>query len=396
MEAQLGDGTLVNKTAPVMINGISDIKKIDAGAVTGYLLKNDGTVFSWGHNALGQLGDGTTTNRTTPVQVSGISDAETISAGGRSCFALKTDGTVWAWGRNCSGQLGDGTTDNRLLPARIKNLIDVNQIFTGSNSCLIRSDEGDFVLGDNTFGRLGFPFTEYYTTPIQSWTAISDDHGDTFDTATALDNANGVVTIEGIINHVSDADVFSFTANETASYPVSFGDTTTGSIEAILYDENETMIGNVQSGIDIDLVQGQTYYVKVEHGSIQSSFVEIPYSIQIGTTDKTIVFNCIDGKDIYVPFRVHDIRDFNNLVFTLKYNADDLDLIDLASQTKALEAAAGTVTGSSIVILSYTPGEITFRVNKGISEEKTWSGVINVIKFRAKITGETSIEAGYN
>lgn len=58
------------------------------------VIKDDGTVWTWGSNYDGELGDGTKTERHTPVQVKGLSNVISISAGGSHMLALKDDGTV--------------------------------------------------------------------------------------------------------------------------------------------------------------------------------------------------------------------------------------------------------------------------------------------------------------
>ncbi|MEI6828163.1 MAG: CARDB domain-containing protein, partial [Desulfuromonadales bacterium] len=58
-------------------------------------------------------GDGTTTQRLTPTQVTGLNGIIAISAGDSHSIALKDNGTIWSWGHNAYGQLGDGTTVNR-------------------------------------------------------------------------------------------------------------------------------------------------------------------------------------------------------------------------------------------------------------------------------------------
>ena len=72
-------------------------------------LKEDGTVWAWGDNRNGQLGEEITTAcRTTPVQVHDLTGVTAIAAGVWHTVALKEDGTVWAWGHNGRRQLGDG------------------------------------------------------------------------------------------------------------------------------------------------------------------------------------------------------------------------------------------------------------------------------------------------
>ena len=81
-------------------------------------LCDDGTVAAWGFNAYGQLGDGTTVNRNAPVAATTVSALAnrlpvTVSAGLVHSTAWCTDGTALAWGNNSCGQIGDGSTVSR-------------------------------------------------------------------------------------------------------------------------------------------------------------------------------------------------------------------------------------------------------------------------------------------
>ena len=82
-------------------------------------LKSDGTLWSWGENAQGQLGDGTNINKTAPVQIGTNSNWNFISAGEKYSLALNSNGQLWAWGLNSNGQLGDGSFTNKNTPTLI-------------------------------------------------------------------------------------------------------------------------------------------------------------------------------------------------------------------------------------------------------------------------------------
>jgi len=131
-------------------------------------LKSDGTVWSWGYNAVGQLGDGTKSNRITPVKVIGISDVVHIAGGNYHSVALKADGTVWAWGDNEFGGLGTGNTTEMITPKQVNLLTDIIGIAAGDHySMALKSDGSVWPFGWNKYGGLGDGTTYNRVNPIK-------------------------------------------------------------------------------------------------------------------------------------------------------------------------------------------------------------------------------------
>ena len=87
----------------------NDVKLAAVGGDFTAVLKNDGSVWTFGRNEYGQLGDGTTTDRLNPVKVrdSGITS---IAAGKDHLVVVDTAGRAYAAGRNTFGQLGNNST----------------------------------------------------------------------------------------------------------------------------------------------------------------------------------------------------------------------------------------------------------------------------------------------
>ena len=155
---QRGDGTanLLTVETPVQVSGLSNVAALAGGRLRSLAVKNDGTVWAWGHNAGGALGDGSTTNRPTPVEVSGLRGVVAVSGGDSHCLALGSDGTVWAWGLNDWRQLGDGTPAIRTVPMQVSTLSGVIRAAGGyMHSLAVRNDGTVWAWGDNYSGQLG-------------------------------------------------------------------------------------------------------------------------------------------------------------------------------------------------------------------------------------------------
>jgi alpha-tubulin suppressor-like RCC1 family protein len=153
-EGQLGDGTDtgpqtcgVERTAcsdtPVTVSKLSDATAIAAGANHSLALLKNGTVMAWGDNEYGELGDGTGIEQSDlPILVNKLSDVTAIAAGANDSLALLKNGTVMAWGSNESGQLGDGTSKEQSgIPVAVSKLREVTAIAAGEdfNLALLRN-----------------------------------------------------------------------------------------------------------------------------------------------------------------------------------------------------------------------------------------------------------------
>jgi len=103
------------------------VKQVTAGRAISCALLSDGTAKCWGYNSDGQLGienggcPGACTAlwSTSPVLVRGLSDAARIDAGYATVCAVLADGTASCWGSDDGGQLGDGMTTDSASPVEV-------------------------------------------------------------------------------------------------------------------------------------------------------------------------------------------------------------------------------------------------------------------------------------
>lgn len=67
---QIGDGTTTNRNSPTQVQGLTNgVREVSTGGGHSCAVLNSGDVRCWGKNDLGQLGDGSVVNRTAPVSV---------------------------------------------------------------------------------------------------------------------------------------------------------------------------------------------------------------------------------------------------------------------------------------------------------------------------------------
>lgn len=113
-------------------------KAVAAGQGHSCVLRESGAVACWGANDRGQLGDGTAVDRSTPVTVQGLGDAVELALGEHHSCARKAGGAVVCWGANDKGQLGDGSTKGHERPSAVQNLPAVTAVVAaGSRTCAL-------------------------------------------------------------------------------------------------------------------------------------------------------------------------------------------------------------------------------------------------------------------
>jgi alpha-tubulin suppressor-like RCC1 family protein len=165
----LGDGTTLNRSSPTSIVG-NDWAKVSAGLLHTAAIKTDGTLWTWGRNNNGQLGAGNTVYRSSPGTVSGGgTNWKQVSCGYNHIATIKTDGTLWSWGAGSRGQIGNLSTAARSSPVEVSgggtNWKQVSAC-SYSYTAAIKTDGSLWTWGNNDSGQLGIGNTINRSSPV--------------------------------------------------------------------------------------------------------------------------------------------------------------------------------------------------------------------------------------
>ena len=97
------------------------------------------------------------------------------------------------------------------------------------------------------------------------------------------------------------------------------------------------------------------------------------------------------GKTYDVVFTGNNIQGLPDKIFEIRYDESAVQLADFAAHTPAHNITTGNVSGTDLQIISIGRGVIQFKLNKTVADNKAWSGMFTIVKFKALKTGSTSV-----
>ena len=188
---QLGSLNLLDQDEPVQeITESTDWNATSTREDFTLALKTDGSLWGWGDNSDFQLSNRlaiAAIPKELNTTVTSVSKWVQVSAGGHHSVALGADSSIWSWGRNTSGELGDETNNSSMIGTREKSHSSWLSISAGvDHTTAIKNDGTLWAWGNNTSGQLGNNSINNSDIPIQEksgstlWANVSAGENCTF------------------------------------------------------------------------------------------------------------------------------------------------------------------------------------------------------------------------
>ena len=108
-------------------------------------------------------------------------------------------------------------------------------------------------------------------------------------------------------------------------------------------------------------------------------------SFIIGTTEPELMFNCEKDNLFNFVIAAPKVEEAVERAITVTYNPEELEVIDLCAATASQEITVGEIIGTNLEVKKFTPGTVVFGLK---DSNKT---IMNAIKFKAKINGQSKI-----
>ena len=386
------------------------IVQISTGSAHTLLLDENGKVWAWGDNTYGQTGVGYVGGSGLITEVIGLDfDVIKIQAGANSSFALKSDGTVWVW-----GEMAETMYSNTAIPEQIYDLYMYIGDISYNGGILMASD--DYVAyewaGSGQLCWIYLYLNEFSISAGVDTNFILDEEGgwlfqEGYDYYDWIGLFDGVTEISTGVNHsvlLMESGMMSIYDHMTgdlwfvpeisdaamvyAGYDGAYATNLSGDVYRIVYDTFEvSSIEGLENIIQITSEDDHVLALKDDgtvYGWGGNTSGELGNAVILSMGDESIFSMELAYGETYTLSLVgKNVTSFNNREITVTYSDSQLYTPEV-------------IEGGNVAAVTTVPGVVTITADKVIPTNKTWSGVLAVLRFKAKTTSTTQITIQIN
>jgi hypothetical protein len=132
-----------------------------------------------------------------------------------------------------------------------------------------------------------------------------------------------------------------------------------------------------------------TYRVRAISATQQSLWSDL-ITTNTKSSTQTYFIDTTNGQIFNIMFTANEVDNPSQYTYTITYNPQDFEIIDLCGVTARIDLTTGNIIGTDIQVLQYTEGTIVFK-KLGSYTGQAWTGLVNSIKFKSKTDNQTQI-----
>jgi len=117
----------------------------------------------------------------------------------------------------------------------------------------------------------------------------------------------------------------------------------------------------------------------------------VDFGLGSGIVNSTVKLALSQGYEYRVPIVARNVASFAGKAITITYDQTALELWTVAEQVYGKHVSAGVVPGSTITVVSISPGVAILTFDAAIPQGGVWSGVVSILKFKALTNGATTV-----
>lgn len=138
-----------------------------------------------------------------------------------------------------------------------------------------------------------------------------------------------------------------------------------------------------------------TYRVRAKNLTDISPWSDVA-AISTKSSEQTYTLDCTTDEVFNFIITAQNIENINQSTFTITFSTSQLEMVDLCSTTSRVDTTVGSIIGTDIQVIQCSDGTIVLTKRCDVPAGQSWSGVVNSIKFKAKVTGQVNITYSIN
>ncbi|OGO89227.1 MAG: hypothetical protein A2Y24_06720 [Clostridiales bacterium GWE2_32_10] len=126
-------------------------------------------------------------------------------------------------------------------------------------------------------------------------------------------------------------------------------------------------------------------------GVITSTTLETNQVVPQGEASTSYTANVSLNEEFTLVLSASDIQNLSTVNFTITYDPSLLDVVDLCTTTAELDTTMGDISNTELNVTEPAQGTLVYKITTPIAQGQSFTGFVDSIRFKAKVTGPVTV-----